>query len=122
MIDPAEGRLVHGDSDGTAGRILKFDSVGQDQTQDGLFQGVSIVNMGKVRVSGSGHGVGYFPNFDDDLGIVFSEHQFLAIGEKAKDALGMRELPSGGIGEEEVEEAEGGAEVGGVGERERIGG
>lgn len=44
-------------------------------------------------------------------------HQFVSIGEKAKDAVGRRGEGRGGMGEEEVEveEAEGGAEVGGVG-------
>lgn len=39
----------------------------------------------------------------------------MSIGEKAIDAVGRRGEGRGGMGEEEVEEAEGGAEVGGVG-------
>lgn len=122
MIDPAESWMVHSNPNGSANRILNLDGVGQDKAQDSLFQGVVIANIGRVRPSGSGHGVGPFPNLDENLGIVISKHQFLPIGEKAKDTLGRSRAPSGGIREKEVEEAEGGAEVGGVGEGEVIGG
>lgn len=122
MIDPAEDRMVHSDSDGAAERILNLHSVGNHETQNGLFQGVSMANIGRVRPSESSHGVGPLPNPDEDLGIFFGEHQFLAVGEKAKESLGRSRAPGGGIGEEEVEEAEGGAKVGGVGEGKMVGG
>lgn len=122
MINPAEGRSVHGDSNGAADRILNIDGVGQDETQDSLFQGVSMGNIGRVIPSASGYGGGPFPKLEEDLGMVLGDHQFVSIGEKAKDAFGRSGVGGGGMGEEEVEEAEGGAEVGGVGGGERKGG
>lgn len=63
MIDPAEGRIVHSDSDGAAVGILNIDGVGQDEAEEGLLQGVVLMaSIGRARPSGSGHGLGAVPN------------------------------------------------------------